>query len=61
MDDNLKEINSQVAGYERMARYEIMPDEFVKTPKKSIKRFMCEEGYVPSDEEVAQEVVQTKA
>ena len=61
MDDNLKEINSQVAGYERMARYEIMPDEFVKTPKKSIKRFMYEEGYVPSDEEVAQEVVQTKA
>ncbi|MFA6831239.1 MAG: AMP-binding protein [Bacteroidaceae bacterium] len=51
MDENLKELNRQVANYERISRIELMKDEFAKTPKKSIKRFQYEEGYVPNDEE----------
>ncbi len=50
MNDNLKELNRQVANYERISRIEVMKDEFEKTPKKSIKRFQYEEGYVPKKE-----------
>lgn len=33
-------INSLVAPYERIDRIQVHPDEFVKTPKRSIKRFL---------------------
>ena len=40
MDDNIKTLNTQVASYEKVARYEIMKSEFEKTPKRSIKRYL---------------------
>ena len=40
MQDNLKELNAQLAAYERVADITIYPTEFEKTPKRSIKRFL---------------------
>ena len=40
MQDNLKELNTQLAAYERVADITIYPTEFEKTPKRSIKRFL---------------------
>ncbi len=40
MDDNIKELNALVGTYEKIARYKIYPQEFEKTPKKSIKRYL---------------------
>lgn len=35
-----KELNQLVAPYERITRIQLLPTEFEKTPKKSIKRFL---------------------
>ncbi|MBR4995755.1 MAG: AMP-binding protein [Alistipes sp.] len=40
MEENIKTLNSMVAAYEKVARYEIMKSEFEKTPKRSIKRYL---------------------
>ena len=40
MDETLKELNTLVASYEKVASIELRPTEFEKTPKKSIKRFL---------------------
>ena len=40
MNETLKELNTLVAGYEKVAYIELRPTEFEKTPKKSIKRFL---------------------
>ncbi|MDE5845630.1 MAG: AMP-binding protein [Muribaculaceae bacterium] len=40
MVKNIADLNTQVAPYEKVASMEIMHDEFEKTPKRSIKRFM---------------------
>ena len=40
MNENLKTLNDQVAGYERLVRIIIYPNEFEKTPKRSIKRYL---------------------
>ena len=40
MENNLKELNTVVAGYEHVAAITIYPTEFEKTPKRSIKRFL---------------------
>ena len=40
MNENLKALNSQVAAYERLASIIIYPNEFEKTPKRSIKRYL---------------------
>lgn len=40
MNDNLKNLNEQVAAYERLYSITIYPHEFEKTPKRSIKRFL---------------------
>ena len=40
MADNVKQLNTQVASYEKVGRYELMQSEFEKTPKRSIKRFL---------------------
>ena len=40
MQENLKMLNSQVAAYERLVRIVIYPNEFEKTPKRSIKRYL---------------------
>ena len=40
MEENLKSLNSLVAPYERVQSIEIVPEEFEKTPKRSIRRFL---------------------
>jgi long-chain acyl-CoA synthetase len=40
MQENLKMLNNQVAAYERLVRIIIYPNEFEKTPKRSIKRYL---------------------
>ncbi len=40
MEHNCKEVNKQLAPYEHIARIELYPTEFEKTPKKSIKRYL---------------------
>lgn len=40
MSQNLRDLNKLVAPYEQVSEFEIMAEEFVKTPKRSIKRFM---------------------
>ena len=42
MENNLKELNTVVAGYEHVAAITIYPTEFEKTPKRSIKRYLYE-------------------
>lgn len=40
MDENLKNLNTQVAAYEKVAQIQLYPTEFEKTPKRSIKRYL---------------------
>ena len=40
MQNNLLELNKQLAAYERVSDITIYPTEFEKTPKRSIKRFL---------------------
>ena len=40
MQNNLKELNEQLAAYERISEIVIYPTEFEKTPKRSIKRYL---------------------
>jgi len=42
MEENRKELNSMVAAYESLSKIYIYPNEFEKTPKKSIKRYLYE-------------------
>lgn len=40
MDENLRELNTLVAPYEKVSSISLYPNEFEKTPKKSIKRYL---------------------
>lgn len=40
MADNRKNFNHHVAQYEQLSKIEIVNEEFEKTPKKNIKRFL---------------------
>jgi len=40
MEENRKTLNSMVASYEGVAKIQLYPHEFEKTPKKSIKRYL---------------------
>ncbi len=40
MDENLKILNKSVGTYENIAKIQLYPNEFEKTPKKSIKRYL---------------------
>ena len=40
MEQNLKTLNSKVATYEKVSEIQLYPNEFEKTPKKSIKRYL---------------------
>ena len=40
MEENKKQLNASVASYENIAKIELYPHEFEKTPKKSIKRYL---------------------
>lgn len=40
MEENRKMLNSSVAAYETVSKIQLYPNEFEKTPKKSIKRYL---------------------
>ncbi|MEG1563963.1 MAG: long-chain fatty acid--CoA ligase [Bacteroides sp.] len=40
MNENLKNLNSIVASYEKVSQIQLYPTEFEKTPKRSIKRYL---------------------
>ena len=40
MDQNLKELNQRLPHYSRIAEIQLQEEEFAKTPKKSIKRYL---------------------
>lgn len=40
MDQNLKTLNADLPGYSQVSRYRIYQEEFEKTPKRSIKRYL---------------------
>ena len=40
MEENRKELNKHLAGYESVKKIHIHEKEFEKTPKRSIKRFL---------------------
>lgn len=40
MDENLKLLNSALPGYSKISEIRIFDEEFEKTPKRSIKRFL---------------------
>lgn len=40
MTENLDQLNREVPAYAKVTRYRIMTEEFEKTPKKSIKRYL---------------------
>ena len=40
MKDNIVALNQSLPAYSRVADYEIMSEEFEKTPKRSIKRYL---------------------
>ena len=44
MEANRVAVNTQIAAYEQIARVKIYHEEFEKTPKKSIKRFLYQEA-----------------
>lgn len=39
-ESNKKSLNSRLASYAHVSKFELMKEEFEKTPKKSIKRFL---------------------
>lgn len=43
MEDNRVNLNIELPAYSQIARVKIYPEEFEKTPKKSIKRFLYQE------------------
>ncbi len=43
MEENRQELNTLVAKYEGISKIKLMEKEFVKTPKKSIKRFLYQQ------------------
>ena len=43
MENNKKELNNIVNSYERIAGFKLYDEEFEKTPKKSIKRFLYQD------------------
>lgn len=47
MEDNCKELNLQLPAYSQIAKVKIHFEEFEKTAKKSIKRFMYQEAAKP--------------
>jgi long-chain acyl-CoA synthetase len=40
MDDNLAQLNTQMPAYSKVASLKIYEEEFEKTPKRSIKRYL---------------------
>ena len=40
MEQNIRNLNDEVPAYSKVKRFKIMEEEFEKTPKRSIKRFL---------------------
>lgn len=40
MEDNLRQLNTELPGYSKVSAIELMKEEFEKTPKRSIKRYL---------------------
>ena len=40
MEENIKTLNSSLPAYSRVQRFKLMSEEFEKTPKRSIKRYL---------------------
>ena len=40
MADNVAQLNKELPGYSQVARFDLMSEEFEKTPKRSIKRYL---------------------
>ena len=40
MTDNIAQLNKELPGYSQVARFDLMSEEFEKTPKRSIKRYL---------------------
>lgn len=45
MEQNRKELNAQLPSFCKISRIKLHPDEFEKTPKKSIKRYLYKNAY----------------
>lgn len=43
-NDNLADLNKELPGYARIKKIEIMPEDFERTPKKSVKRYLYQRG-----------------
>jgi long-chain acyl-CoA synthetase len=39
MEENRKKLNAELPKYEQVSSFELVTEEFEKTPKKNIKRF----------------------
>jgi long-chain acyl-CoA synthetase len=44
MEENLRLLNEEQPNYAKVAKIQIFPEEFEKTPKKSIKRYLYQNG-----------------
>ena len=55
MEENRKMLNASVAAYESVAKIQLYPHEFEKTPKKSIKRYLYSAGFQNRDGVVNEE------
>ena len=40
MEENIEIINTDLPNYSKIANVKLMPEEFEKTPKRSIKRYI---------------------
>jgi hypothetical protein len=43
MEENRLELNKQLPAFSQIARFKLYPEEFEKTAKKSIKRFLYQD------------------
>ena len=46
MEDNIKQLNTVVAAYEKVAGFKLCEEEFEKTAKKSIKRYLYKDAEI---------------
>ena len=46
MEQNRKDLNTQIPAYEQICGIRIMEHEFEKTPKRSIKRFLYKDAEI---------------
>ena len=44
MEENLVALNAMLPAYSQISKMKIYPEEFEKTPKKSIKRYLYQEA-----------------